>query len=91
MSGDILNAVGVFRAASKIIRSGRVFDKLHHDAINPHGFQSRRSMFVVQIVFVKRSIIKRERKREERERHLRINDVSASCTFTQILHTSDAS
>lgn len=46
VSGDILNAVGVFCAASKIIKSGRVFDKLHRDAINPHGFQSRRGTFV---------------------------------------------
>lgn len=60
-SGDILNAVGVFRAASKIIRSGRVFDKLHRDAINPHGFQPRRGTFVEQIVVVKCLTIKRER------------------------------
>lgn len=58
----ILNAVGVFRAASKIIRSGRVFDKLHRDAINPHGFQLR--TFVEQIVVVKCLTIKRENERD---------------------------
>lgn len=62
--GDILNAVGVFRAASKIIRSGRVFDKLHRDAINPHGFQSRRGTFVEQIVVVNCLTITRENKRD---------------------------